>query len=62
MSKFKKGASVSIYEDPTTETKPEGTATVIKTHFDNGEASYCSVKFDSDGFICDRFINNNQSK
>ena len=55
---MKKGDKVKIYEDPITEKKLEGEAVLIKQLHGPREdgQNYWKVKFLSDGFVCDRFI------
>lgn len=61
MSVLKSGQTVEIFEDPITQQKPEGTATLMKlrnTVGEPGNFDYMErwhVKF-SDGFKCDRWI------
>jgi len=56
---MKKGDVVIIYEDPVTETKPEGEAKLIKKLAFSSvipTKEYWTVKFVSDGAVVDRFI------
>ena len=55
-----KGQIVMVYEDPNTKTKEEGKARLlglICEEASNDNLEYWKVRFLSDGFICDRFIN-----
>ncbi len=51
---LKKGDIVKIYQDPVTCKRLEGDAKLLKKHF---TVNFWKVKFISDGFICDRFVN-----
>ncbi len=51
---MKKGDLVKIYQDPITCKELEGEAKLIHKHLTK---DFWRVKFISDGFVCDRFIN-----
>jgi len=53
---MKKGETVIVYTDPLTQSKPEGSAKLLKKEFVNGKLEYWKVRFISDGFICRRNI------
>jgi len=46
------GNVVTVYEDPLTETKPEGRVLIKKKH----GPDYFRVEFLADGYVCDRLI------
>jgi hypothetical protein len=59
-SAFKKGQTVMVYEDPYTRAKPEGKARLLGFHGATYHPlEYWSVRFLSDGFVTDRWINPN---
>ena len=56
---MKKGDTVRIFHDPQTKKKIEGYAKLIKKLTSSrfkGDQERWTVKFLSDGFICDRFV------
>lgn len=55
---MKKGDIVSIYDDPLTETKPEGKAYLVKFLSQTGNVGveYWRVRFVDDNFVADRAI------
>lgn len=57
------GDTVTIYEDPYTELKPEGKAKLVKCldnryWVDDTRYEIWTVKFLSDGYVCERTIRN----
>jgi len=54
----KRGDVVTIYEDPVTRHVVEGQAELIRQVWDrrDGKLEYWTVRFQSDGFVGDRFI------
>ena len=55
---MKKGQRVNVFQDPITCKRLEGEAKLIQKHkTENWKQEYWRVKFLSDGFVCDRFIN-----
>jgi len=55
---MKKGQTIMIYTDPETKSKKEGNAKLLKllkSGYQNN-IEYWTVKFLSDGFICNRFV------
>jgi len=55
-SKLSKGQVVTIYEDPITEKRPEGKATLIKFHFAQWDQEYWTVRFQEDGVLRSRWV------
>ena len=53
---IRKGHVVTIYEDPLTETKPEGKAELIKLIGEYDSLEEWEIRFCDDNFECSRFI------
>jgi hypothetical protein len=54
--KLSKGQVVTIYEDPITQQRPEGKATLIKFHFAQWDQEYWTVRFQEDGALTSRWV------
>ena len=56
MTKIKPGTVVTIYQDPTTQSKPEGRARLYKLLIDGYDQQLWRVRFDEDNQYVERWI------